>query len=187
MMKRIERLYGVEGGEVRVAAESAGDPAGTLTIRIDGIDHRFDVLSAEGGIVRIRDDGGAITVARVAVSDRKTWIQMDGRVHVLERRTEARRSKSATGGLGPVEAPMIGTVRKVLVRPGDLVGEGDGLVVVEAMKMEITLRSPAAARVADVRCVEGGRVDQGEALVVLVPPTLAPPATEEAPVDLPLA
>jgi biotin carboxyl carrier protein len=66
-----------------------------------------------------------------------------------------------------VVAPMPGRVLKVLVKVGDLVTARQGLVVVEAMKMENELRAPAAGTVAEIRAVEGALVDANAVLVVL--------------------
>jgi biotin carboxyl carrier protein len=60
---------------------------------------------------------------------------------------------------------MPGRIAKVLVKVGDEVTARQGLVVVEAMKMENELRSPGAGTVTDVRVTEGARV---EALALLV-------------------
>jgi biotin carboxyl carrier protein len=73
------------------------------------------------------------------------------------------------GGTGPqrVAAPMPGKIVKVLVQPGDVVGARQGLVVVEAMKMENELRSQRPGTVADVRVKEGMSVEAGTVLVVV--------------------
>jgi biotin carboxyl carrier protein len=73
---------------------------------------------------------------------------------------------SATGPVSIV-APMPGRVVKVLVAPGDAVLARQGLVVVEAMKMENELRAPRAGTVADVRVREGAPVDANAVLVVI--------------------
>ncbi len=69
----------------------------------------------------------------------------------------------AAGG-GPV-CPLPGTVIAVHVEPGQTVGEGDLLMVVEAMKMEHKITAHADAVVAEVRFAAGDRVDQGDLLV----------------------
>ena len=53
-------------------------------------------------------------------------------------------------------APLPGSVTKVLVGVGQAVAEGEGLVVLEAMKMEHTLRAAASGQVAQVRAEAGG-------------------------------
>lgn len=71
----------------------------------------------------------------------------------------------AAGG-GP-HAPLPGTVLEVLVSVGDQVSDGDPLVVLEAMKMEHTIRATGAGTVSELRCEPGARVDAGDVLVVL--------------------
>lgn len=80
-----------------------------------------------------------------------------------------RRRGAAAPGVGPqrLTAPMPGKVVRVLVAPGDAVEAGQGLVVVEAMKMENELRAGKAGRVASVSVVEGQSVDAGAVLAVV--------------------
>ena len=66
-----------------------------------------------------------------------------------------------------VIAPMPGRIVKVLVRPGEAVQARQGLVVVEAMKMENELRAPRDGTVAEVRVTEGSSVEANAVLVVL--------------------
>jgi biotin carboxyl carrier protein len=62
---------------------------------------------------------------------------------------------------------MPGKVVRVLVKPGDTVKGRQGIVVVEAMKMENELRAPRDAKVRQVPVVEGQSVEAGAVLVVL--------------------
>ena len=73
----------------------------------------------------------------------------------------------AGGALGPRElrAPMPGLVVRVLVEPGQRVSPGDGLIVVEAMKMENELRADAAATVETVSAQSGDAVDRDDLLI----------------------
>jgi len=64
-------------------------------------------------------------------------------------------------------APLPGSVVRLLVSAGDEVVEGSGLVVMEAMKMEHTLRAAAAGTVAEVLVAAGRQVDLGDLLVVV--------------------
>ena len=70
-------------------------------------------------------------------------------------------------GRQEVAALMPGKVIRVLVAPGDAVQEGQGLVVVEAMKMQNEMKSPKAGRVAEVRARAEATVGAGEVLVVV--------------------
>ena len=80
-----------------------------------------------------------------------------------------RRGHDAAGDAGPksVVAPMPGRIVKVLVKPGDAVNARQGVVVVEAMKMENELRAPKAGTVREVRVSEGASVEAHSVLVVI--------------------
>lgn len=90
-------------------------------------------------------------------------------VEVVDQRTRAVREmtggSAGDGGPPPIRAPMPGLVVKVEVRAGDSVREGQGLVIVEAMKMENELRAEAEARVKAVHVEEGQPVEKDEILV----------------------
>ncbi|MCK6555230.1 acetyl-CoA carboxylase biotin carboxyl carrier protein subunit [Candidatus Binatia bacterium] len=66
-----------------------------------------------------------------------------------------------------VVAPMPGKILHVLVNAGDRVEAGDGLVILEAMKIETRLNAEAAGSVAEVRVAAGDTVDGGQVLVVM--------------------
>jgi acetyl-CoA carboxylase biotin carboxyl carrier protein len=66
-----------------------------------------------------------------------------------------------------VVAEMVANVWKVVVAPGDSVQEGDPLVILESMKMEIPVESPAAGTVKEIRVEEGGVVQEGDVIAVV--------------------
>ena len=76
-------------------------------------------------------------------------------------------ARSAKEGPANIVAPMPGRILKVLVKKGDRVTARQGLVVVEAMKMENELRSPRDGVVTDVRVAEGASVEARALLVVI--------------------
>ena len=83
-----------------------------------------------------------------------------------------RRRRAAAGGFSAegrqvICAPMPGKIVKVLVKAGDEVQEGQGLVVVEAMKMENELKSPKAGKVVELTAKEGTTVENNAKLVVV--------------------
>jgi len=83
------------------------------------------------------------------------------------RRAGAAAAHSADGGPQRVTAPMPGKIVKLLVRPGEKVQARQGVIVVEAMKMENELRAHAAGTVSEVRVTEGTSVEAGAILVIL--------------------
>ena len=66
-----------------------------------------------------------------------------------------------------VDAHITGTVWKIEVEVGDTVEEGDTVVILESMKMEMPVEAEDEGTVAEVRCEEGQAVSEGDTLVVL--------------------
>jgi acetyl-CoA carboxylase biotin carboxyl carrier protein len=66
-----------------------------------------------------------------------------------------------------IEAHITGTVWKIEVAVGDQVGDGDTVVILESMKMEMPVEAEDAGTVSEVRCAEGDSVQEGDVLVVL--------------------
>ena len=86
-----------------------------------------------------------------------------------QRRWSAKGAAPLGGGVGPqrVSAPMPGKIVKVLVKPGDAGQPRQGLVVIEAMKMENELKASREGHVKEVHVVEGALVESGRLLVVI--------------------
>jgi len=66
-----------------------------------------------------------------------------------------------------VEAHITGTVWKIEVEVGDEVSEGDTVVILESMKMEMPVEAEDDGKVAEIKCEEGQSVSEGDVLVVL--------------------
>ena len=95
------------------------------------------------------------------------YLHWDGEMHAIEAFdpiAEAEASHSHQGGLG---APMNGSIVRVLVEPGQVVEAGTALVVLEAMKMEHSIRAPHGGTVKALFCQEGDMVSEGTVLVEL--------------------
>jgi acetyl-CoA carboxylase biotin carboxyl carrier protein len=66
-----------------------------------------------------------------------------------------------------VEAHITGTVWKIECKVGDEVAEGDTVVILESMKMEMPVEAEDQGTVTEIRCAEGQAVSEGDTLVVL--------------------
>jgi acetyl-CoA carboxylase biotin carboxyl carrier protein len=66
-----------------------------------------------------------------------------------------------------VEAHITGTVWKIEVKVGDQVDEGETVVILESMKMEMPVEAEDPGKVSEIRCEEGQSVSEGDVLVVL--------------------
>ena len=69
--------------------------------------------------------------------------------------------------MADVEAHITGTVWKIECQVGDTIEEGDTVVVLESMKMEMPVEAEDAGTVREIRCEEGQAVSEGDTLVVL--------------------
>jgi len=139
----------VDGQPVVVEAVPLG--GGELSVRVGGL--VVDLLGVEG--MRL---GGIVAAGR-------QW-------HALVESEGARlTAKDGSTGAGArdfvVRSPMPGRVVKVLVAEGDAVRAGQGLVVLEAMKMENELRARSEATVTKVHVSEGAAVEGNAVLVTL--------------------
>jgi acetyl/propionyl-CoA carboxylase alpha subunit len=98
-------------------------------------------------------------------------IRVNGRVFSIEvfdpRGLRGRKSGAAGEGRQNVAAMMPGKVIRVLVAQGDTVEAGQGLIVVEAMKMQNEMKSPKSGRIAEVKTKPGAAVAAGEVLIVV--------------------
>jgi 3-methylcrotonyl-CoA carboxylase alpha subunit len=123
------------------------------------------IVKAVGpGVFRVGEQPAR--TAWAAVVGEARWVFLDGCVYVIESARGGGRPR-ARGHAGSLAAPMPATVRKINVAPGDRVGHGDALVVLEAMKMELLVRAPAAGVVRALHCAEGELVQPGIALLTL--------------------
>lgn len=69
--------------------------------------------------------------------------------------------------MSDVEAHITGTVWKIEVEVGDAIAEGDTVVILESMKMEMPVEAEDPGTVQEIRCAEGQAVSEGDTLVVL--------------------
>ena len=145
-------------------------------IAIDGRPVEIDkaqlenAIEVEPGVFSVLVDGRSFEV-RLPAGDAAGTASVQGRrynVEVRDPRNAGRESKSAVGGgRQNIIAPMPGKVVRMLVQPGDTVETGQGLAVVEAMKMQNEMKAPRPARVTEVRVRDGDTVAAGQTLVVL--------------------
>jgi acetyl/propionyl-CoA carboxylase alpha subunit len=157
---------GVGGMEVRTPA-----PGAPAEVRLDGADEAWRVVgtaTTHGGVVDLTADDGLRRRYRVRLAPHAAFVSGPEGQSAFARRAED--DAAERGGVaGECRAPLPGAVTKVLVRVGDVVAEGDGLVMLEAMKMEHTLRAQGAGTVRAIHGAPGQQVDVGDLLVEVEP------------------
>jgi pyruvate carboxylase subunit B len=165
-MKYVVRIAGAQKPhEVIVVADA---------VNVDGEFVVGRVAEVEGTPVRMVTIGDAVhrVVARRGASRGDYTLWVDGHrfdVEALDERTSAIRELSklsaAASGPAPLVAPMPGLIVRINAKAGDKVAQGQGLVVMEAMKMENELRASAAGTVKKVVVAPGTAVEKGTVLI----------------------
>jgi acetyl/propionyl-CoA carboxylase alpha subunit len=150
----------IENGRIRYSVEGfEGDASVAETM--PGV---FSVLVGDRSFLVTLGSGEA------AGSDFEVWPN-GGQRHAISladvRDRSSRRAPSSGNGPVEVRAQMPGKVIKVLAAPGASVEMGEGLVVVEAMKMQNEMKAPKSGRVVRIHVKEGATVAAGEPLVVV--------------------
>jgi biotin carboxyl carrier protein len=134
-----------------VAVDAVEIAPNTLSILLDGASFEINVTPFPGGKLKLQT-GSREFIAEVI--DPRAW---SGRRH----------GSVEAEGRQQIVAPMPGKVVRLLVREGDRVEAGQGLLVVEAMKMQNEIRSPKNGAVERVLAKEGQPVNAGDVLCVV--------------------
>jgi biotin carboxyl carrier protein len=144
----------IDGREHTVDVNEIGD---TWSLLLGTRSHEVSFVEGLDGAMMVHVNGQSVPVS--VESARRAW----------GARGRGAGAGAPGGAAGPhrIKAPMPGKIVKVLVKPGDSVQPRQGLVVVEAMKMENELRSQKAGTVSEVRVKEGASVEAGTILIVV--------------------
>ena len=146
---------------------------------VDGVAYRASLQSVSSTPVRIVmvNDTVHRMVLRERASRGRYRLWLDGHrydAEALDSRARAIRDMQASvghhAGPAPLIAPMPGLIVQLRVKVGDTIAAGDGLVVMEAMKMENELRAARAGVVEAVHVTVGQAVEKGEPLVTVSSP-----------------
>ena len=139
--------------------------------RLDGREIKLDAVLARRDVISIVINGTAYEVKREATAtDLHLWVG-SARYSAEVRDPRSFRSRRSSGGgaagIKKLLAPMPGKVVRVLVSEKSLVEAGQGLLVVEAMKMQNELKSPKNGIVRKILATEGAAVNAGDVLAIV--------------------
>ena len=154
-------------GKVRVVEYKAGE----TTVTVDGEAFAVEAQMLRPGVLSLLLGGRAWRVVLENDSEEPTVHIAGERIpyRIDDPRSLKGRRGRATGTAGPksIKASMPGRVVRVLARKGETVEAHQGVVVIEAMKMQNELKSPKAGKVAELRVAPGDTVTAGEVLAVI--------------------
>jgi len=154
-----------------VAIERHGEE---VLARVDGREYRLSVLEPQRGVFSFLPlgEGGRSVEAIVSESEGVYRVRVGARLFEasIERPGHAgasRRNSDGPGGRLVLKSIMPGRIVRVLVEPGVAVSRGQGIIVVEAMKMENEIGSPGDGVVRQILAAAGDRVEAGAPLAVI--------------------
>lgn len=172
-MRRSEILMNIKatvsGNPQDVSLTLAGDAA---TVAVDERRYELQVRNFANGEYLLRD-GARVYNCRVEQKSADTFaVVLHGRYYEIEL-TDPKRLRSGQNsgghhsGAAEIVSPMAGKIVRLLVKPGDQVEAGAGVIVVEAMKMQNEMKAPKSGTVLSIEAEEGATVNAGQVLAVI--------------------
>jgi len=144
---------------------------GRITASIDGRTYDVELHCPEPGVYLLLVGG---RVYEVRITGNSAEAKFDAHVgselfpvQIIDPKHLRRSATSGAEGRQQLVAPMPGKVVRVLLAAGDEVEVGQGVVVIEAMKMQNEIKSPKKGKIIEIRVAEGQTVNAGEVLAVV--------------------
>jgi biotin carboxyl carrier protein len=157
----------IRGNKISVEVEQAAE---RITARVGTRDYKLEFFSPEEGIYTFLDGDRVYEVQVTPLAEGTMRVQIGSRViatRIVDKRQKRSSVDHAIEGRQNLVAPMPGRVVRIQLAAGDQVAIGQGIVVVEAMKMQNEIKSPKAGRVVEIRVVEGETVNANQVLAVV--------------------
>jgi len=136
----------------------------------------LDVSRQPNGLISVLYNGKSYTaiLESVDVRNKEVTLSINGRTFktaikepIDQLLTSMGLDLKATHKAEPVKAPMPGMILKILVEPGQQVNKGDGMLILEAMKMENIIKATGPATVKSIKVTERTAVEKGAVLIEL--------------------
>jgi biotin carboxyl carrier protein len=131
---------------------------------VDGRNYKIEKRRLGSGLLWFGADGLSVEIA-VTPTETGYDVSLRGnriQVEFVDSSRKVRRQGAASAGVVAVRAPMPGKIVRILRRQGDEVEANQGIVVMEAMKMQNEIRSPKRGKVAQLNIAEGDAVKLGD-------------------------
>jgi glutaconyl-CoA/methylmalonyl-CoA decarboxylase subunit gamma len=161
----------LQGTIHKLAVKGTGSP---VPVQVNGKIYEVDVGAADGSLLSLLVMGRSYEADVVEEADGVLTVWVEGETYQIEYQEEGRhprRSAGATGhgasGLQVITAPMPGKVVALLVSPTQEVSAGQGVIVIEAMKMENELKASRPGVIKEIAVQEGTAVGGGDVLMII--------------------
>jgi biotin carboxyl carrier protein len=159
----------IEGERIALEVRREG---GRVSAEVGGRSYEVEAQALGAGVYLLLHEGRVYECRVGARADGESEVTVGARAYGV-RLTDPKHLRGAgvvgaqDAGRAQIKAPMPGKVVRVLVEAGQAVEAGQGVVVVEAMKMQNELKSPKAGAVAELRAEPGATVNAGDVLAVI--------------------
>jgi biotin carboxyl carrier protein len=158
----------IDGKQYRLELEQAD---GQWDCRLDGRAVTLDAVITRQNVLSLLMDGKSYEIKReISATDLHLWVGSTRYAAEIRdpRSLRSRRAEAESAdGVKKILAPMPGKVVRILAREGTEVQAGQGVIVVEAMKMQNELKSPKQGTVQKVEVAEGAAVNAGDVLMIV--------------------
>jgi len=161
----------LQGRIHRLAVKGAGSP---VPVHIDGKIYDVDFSAGDGSLLSLIVMGRSYEADVVEEVEGVLTVWVEGKLHRIEYQEEGRRPRRSVGVTGQdmggpqmIVAPMPGKVVALLVSPAEEVSAGQGVIVIEAMKMENELKASRPGVIKEIKVREGDAVRGGDILIVI--------------------
>ncbi len=161
-------LKSPNGVPITVEVQGGGGDRLIWKVDDDRVEGTFQWLGGGGGLLRL---GHRVMPCYFTRKNSRIEVWLGGETYSFD--VLSAKGRSAAAAIGPVAeeilAPMPGTVLRIEVQTGDAFTAHQPLIIMESMKMEMTLSAPHAGRVAQIECTVGELVPMGKVLAKLEP------------------
>jgi biotin carboxyl carrier protein len=150
------------------------DKVGNLVVQINGSDHLINVIDIKSDKFEYLFDNTYHEIKILDVTSTELKILLDGQSMLLKKHgklTEIiEKSSAALGGntsQNTISSQIPGRVISIAVTKGDAVKQGDNIVVLESMKMQVAIKSPRDGMVRDLKVKEGQSISRNDVVAIL--------------------
>jgi len=150
------------------------DKDANLIVQINGIDHLIKVLDMNSDKFEFLFDNAFHEIKILEVTSTELKILLDGQSIGLKKHAKLteiiEKSRANLGGassLNTISSQIPGRVISISVNKGDAVKQGDNIVVLESMKMQVAIKSPRDGTVRDLKVKEGQSISRNDVVAIL--------------------